>query len=116
MRRARWPHIEISMVRRGGRWPLIEIGNGRGSSALGAHREDRRRGDRAKADLHCTAGCHPTSTSEIDTYPGGISSYLDALRDIIKQDREGARRIVSIGEIGLGECWFGLLEPGHYTL
>jgi hypothetical protein len=57
------------------------------------------------ADLHCTAGCHPTSTGELDKYPGGITAYLDALRNVIKEDREGEKRIISIGEIGLG-AWF----------
>lgn len=56
-----------------------------------------------RVDLHCTAGCHPTSTGEIDKHPGGIAAYLTELRKIISEDREGDRRVISIGEIGLGE-------------
>jgi TatD DNase family protein len=58
------------------------------------------------ADLHCTAGCHPTSTSEIETYEGGQAAYMSSLSEIIKQDRGegGSKKIVSIGEIGLGTC------------
>ncbi|WWC93031.1 uncharacterized protein L201_007995 [Kwoniella dendrophila CBS 6074] len=54
-------------------------------------------------DLHCTAGCHPTSTSEIPKHPKGFEGYLDDLREFIKEDRgeNGSKRIISIGEIGL---------------
>lgn len=56
-------------------------------------------------DLHCTAGCHPTSTAEIDKYPGGVTAYIEALKRLIEEDRgeAGSKRIISIGEIGLGE-------------
>ncbi len=57
-------------------------------------------------ELHCTAGCHPTSTSEIGTYKSeGEEGYLRDLRELIKEDRGegGSKRIISIGEIGLGK-------------
>lgn len=58
----------------------------------------------ASADLHCTAGVHPTSTSELDKHEGGADAYLAELRQLIEEDRGegGSRRIISIGEIGLG--------------
>ncbi|WVR08249.1 hypothetical protein IAU60_005296 [Kwoniella sp. DSM 27419] len=54
-------------------------------------------------DLHCTAGCHPTSTSEIAKYPGGEPAYISELRKFIQADRGegGSKRIISIGEVGL---------------
>ncbi|WRT69483.1 uncharacterized protein IL334_006469 [Kwoniella shivajii] len=54
-------------------------------------------------DLHCTAGCHPTSTSEISNYPLGVEGYISDLRKLISEDRGegGSKRIISFGEIGL---------------
>lgn len=56
-------------------------------------------------DLHCTAGVHPTSTSEIDKHPQGAEAYFAELEQLIQDDRGegGSRRIISVGEIGLGE-------------
>ncbi|EIW71710.1 hypothetical protein TREMEDRAFT_67918 [Tremella mesenterica DSM 1558] len=56
-----------------------------------------------KYDLHCTAGIHPTSTSEISNHPSGPEDYLSKLRELIAIDRGegGSKRIISIGEIGL---------------
>ena len=31
----------------------------------------------AHEDLFCTAGCHPTRSGEMDTYPGGPCAYVD---------------------------------------
>lgn len=57
------------------------------------------------AELHSTAGCHPTSTSEIDKHPEGVDGYIRDLKALIEEDRGegGSKRIISIGEIGLGE-------------
>ncbi|WWD20111.1 hypothetical protein CI109_104586 [Kwoniella shandongensis] len=54
-------------------------------------------------DLHCTAGCHPTSTNEIDSYRSGAEGYLSDLSKFIAADRGegGSKRIISIGEVGL---------------
>ncbi|WVF68644.1 hypothetical protein IAT40_003414 [Kwoniella sp. CBS 6097] len=54
-------------------------------------------------DLHCTAGCHPTSTSEINKHPSGVKGYLSDLKALIEQDRgeSESKRIISIGEVGL---------------
>jgi TatD DNase family protein len=62
--------------------------------------------------LHCTAGCHPTSTSEIDQYPDGVDAYMRELGNFIAEDRGegGSKRIISIGEIGLGK----FMGPKHH--
>nr|XP_019009130.1 uncharacterized protein I206_05775 [Kwoniella pini CBS 10737]OCF47911.1 hypothetical protein I206_05775 [Kwoniella pini CBS 10737] len=54
-------------------------------------------------NLHCTAGCHPTSTNEIDKHPLGFEGYINDLKELINQDRNenGSKKIISIGEIGL---------------
>ncbi|ORY34938.1 hypothetical protein BCR39DRAFT_515713 [Naematelia encephala] len=56
-----------------------------------------------KYDLHCTAGCHPTSTNEISKHPSGAEGYLSELSKLVQADRGegGSRRILAIGEIGL---------------
>lgn len=56
-------------------------------------------------DSYTTAGCHPTSTSEIDKYPGGADKYFTDLEAFIESDigAGGSKRIVSLGEIGLGK-------------
>lgn len=55
-------------------------------------------------DLQCSAGVHPTSTCEMDKHPCGAEGYLKELTDLIDQDlgEGGSKRIISIGEIGLG--------------
>lgn len=57
------------------------------------------------SDSYTTAGCHPTSTSEIDKYPGGADKYFADLEAFIESDigPGGSKRVVSLGEIGLGE-------------
>ncbi|KAK4686202.1 TatD DNase family protein, partial [Tremellales sp. Uapishka_1] len=54
-------------------------------------------------DIHCTAGVHPTSTSELDTHASGSEGYLQELSALIQEDRgeSGSKRIISVGEIGL---------------
>ncbi|KAI9632991.1 uncharacterized protein MKK02DRAFT_35211 [Dioszegia hungarica] len=54
-------------------------------------------------DLHCTAGVHPTSTSEIDKHPQGADACFQELEQLIEADRGegGSKRIISLGEIGL---------------
>ncbi|ORX37935.1 hypothetical protein BD324DRAFT_645413 [Kockovaella imperatae] len=56
-----------------------------------------------KFSLHCTAGCHPTQTNELDQFEAGPSGYIDGLRALIETDQAegGSKRIVSVGEIGL---------------
>jgi TatD DNase family protein len=53
--------------------------------------------------MHCTAGCHPTSSAEIDRFPGGADAYFAELEGLITADRAAGKRIVSIGEVGLGK-------------
>jgi hypothetical protein len=69
------------------------------------------------ADLHSTAGCHPTSTSEIDSYPGGTERYLADLRRLIAEDRGegGSKRVISVGEIGLGEYGTSSVPRAHHV-
>lgn len=59
-------------------------------------------------DLYCTAGCHPTRSSEFEKYQSGPDGYLAALDDLISEDKKGARRIVAVGECGLGDIGFFL--------
>ncbi len=55
------------------------------------------------SDLHATAGCHPTSTSEIDKHKGGADAYFAELDELITAEKaKGDGRLVAIGEIGLG--------------
>lgn len=56
-------------------------------------------------DLWCTAGVHPTSTSEIDTHSSISEGYLSELAKLVEEDRGegGSKRIISVGEVGLGE-------------
>ncbi|KAL7424971.1 hypothetical protein Q5752_000658 [Cryptotrichosporon argae] len=51
--------------------------------------------------LHSTAGCHPTSTSEIDVDADGVEAYFAKLEALVKENAGVERRIISIGEIGL---------------
>lgn len=64
------------------------------------------------SDLHCTAGCHPTSTSEMDKYEGGAEAYVRDLNRLIEEDRGegGSKRIRSVGEIGLGRFLFSVIR------
>ena len=57
-----------------------------------------------KYDLQCTAGVHPSSTGELESHPSGDARYLEELVEVIEQDQSegGARKIIAIGEIGLG--------------
>ncbi|KAJ2701490.1 hypothetical protein FB645_004636 [Coemansia sp. IMI 203386] len=50
------------------------------------------------ASLFATVGCHPTRTSEIETYAGGGDAYFARLRELIDRNRE---RVVAVGECGL---------------
>lgn len=53
--------------------------------------------------MHSTAGCHPTSTTEIDRHPSGEEAYFRELEALISSDRGegGSKRIISVGEVGL---------------
>ena len=59
----------------------------------------------AYIDLHCTAGCHPTSTTEIEQYEGGSEKYMADLEQVIADDRgaAGSNRVIAVGEVGLGK-------------
>jgi len=47
---------------------------------------------------------HPTSTNEVDAYSPGSGAYLTELEKLVEEDRGegGSKRIISIGEVGLG--------------
>lgn len=55
-------------------------------------------------DLHATVGCHPTSTTEIDSHPDGVDGYKKAMSELIRNEvKKGSdSRLIAIGEIGLG--------------
>ena len=65
--------------------------------------------------MWCTAGIHPTSISEIDAHPSGPEEYISDLVKLIEEDRGqgGSKRIVSIGEVGLGPCFEPDLPSRH---
>ncbi|KAK1923776.1 hypothetical protein DB88DRAFT_505539 [Papiliotrema laurentii] len=64
--------------------------------------ESRGAVDMAKSyQLHCTAGCHPTSTGEIAGHQGGQEGYIAELVKLVEEDRRDSRRIIAIGEVGL---------------
>ncbi|KAL2355578.1 deoxyribonuclease tatD [Cryomyces antarcticus] len=49
---------------------------------------------------YATVGVHPCSAKQFDTYPGGASALLSALRDLV-QTSKAAGHAVAFGEIGL---------------
>lgn len=48
--------------------------------------------------FYSTAGCHPTRTSEMESYEQGAAAYLGEIRDLIRSD---AHKVVAVGECGL---------------
>ncbi|KAI0320452.1 Mg-dependent DNase [Amylostereum chailletii] len=52
-------------------------------------------------DLYATVGCHPTRSTEFDTYPTGPDAYLQALDQVINDSLVGRGRVVAVGECGL---------------
>lgn len=57
---------------------------------------------KSRAGLYGTAGCHPTRSTELDTYKGGPSAYMAALKSLVDAHHGKEGRIVAIGECGLG--------------
>ena len=53
-------------------------------------------------DFYATIGCHPTRSTQFDSFRGGPSAYLDALDALIKEHLQGRGRVVAVGECGLG--------------
>jgi hypothetical protein len=62
--------------------------------------------ERPHSGLWSTAGCHPTSTTEIEKHAGGVDAYLSELESVIKEELAAGSdsRLVAIGEIGLGNA------------
>lgn len=52
--------------------------------------------------MYSTAGCHPTRSTGMSEYQGGVPAYIAALRAVIDADRRDHKRIVAVGECGLG--------------
>jgi len=50
--------------------------------------------------LYSTVGCHPCHAKDFLT---GANAYLKALDDLITADQKGPKRIVAVGECGLGD-------------
>jgi TatD DNase family protein len=58
------------------------------------------------AGLYCTVGCHPCSAYEFEEDP---AAYLESLIEIISEDQAlpiADRRVVAIGECGLGALFY----------
>ncbi|KAJ7487425.1 hypothetical protein B0H11DRAFT_1089812 [Mycena galericulata] len=51
--------------------------------------------------FYCTVGCHPTRSSEFETFSGGPEAYLLALDGLVASSLQGRGRAVAIGECGL---------------
>ncbi|KAG8716991.1 hypothetical protein FRC09_014915 [Ceratobasidium sp. 395] len=48
-----------------------------------------------------TVGCHPTRSSQFDSFPGGPDAYLERLDQLIASHLTGKGRCVAVGECGL---------------
>lgn len=55
---------------------------------------------RAYEGFYCTAGCHPTRTSEMEAHAEGADAYLGQIRELITASREEGK-VVAVGECGL---------------
>lgn len=52
--------------------------------------------------FYSTVGCHPTRTSEIESYLHGADAYLGEIKKVILSDRDsGGAKVVAVGECGL---------------
>ena len=52
--------------------------------------------------FYATVGCHPTRSAQFDKFKAGPDAYLRALDRVITEDRKSSRRVVAVGECGLG--------------
>ncbi|CAE6542159.1 unnamed protein product [Rhizoctonia solani] len=50
---------------------------------------------------YATVGCHPTRSSQFDSFKGGPAAYLDRLDQLIASHLTGKGRCVAVGECGL---------------
>ncbi|KAG8787777.1 hypothetical protein FRC12_015278 [Ceratobasidium sp. 428] len=48
-----------------------------------------------------TVGCHPTRSSQFDSFPGGPDAYLERLDQLMSSHLTGKGRCVAVGECGL---------------
>lgn len=53
--------------------------------------------------LFATVGCHPTRSSQFDSFKGGPAAYLERLDQLIGSHLTGRGRCVAVGECGLGK-------------
>lgn len=53
--------------------------------------------------LFATVGCHPTRSSQFDSFKGGPAAYLERLDQLIASHLTGKGRCVAVGECGLGK-------------
>ncbi|KAF8598168.1 hypothetical protein BDV93DRAFT_609958 [Ceratobasidium sp. AG-I] len=51
--------------------------------------------------LFATVGCHPTRSSQFDSFKGGPAAYLERLDQLIASHLTGKGRCVAVGECGL---------------
>ena len=55
---------------------------------------------KSRAGLYGTAGCHPTRSTELDTYKGGPSAYIAALKSLV--DAHHGRITAASAGVGRG--------------
>ncbi|KAI0030200.1 Mg-dependent DNase [Vararia minispora EC-137] len=61
--------------------------------------------------LYATVGCHPTRSTEFDSFEGGPDAYYDALDKLIEASLSGTGRVVAVGECGLDYDRTHFAEP-----
>ncbi|CCO28290.1 TatD DNase domain containing 1 [Rhizoctonia solani AG-1 IB] len=55
----------------------------------------------AQFGYYATVGCHPTRSSQFDSFKGGPEAYLERLDQLIASHLTGKGRCVAVGECGL---------------
>ena len=60
-------------------------------------------------NFYATVGCHPTRSSQFDSFKGGPEAYLAALDKVIEENLSGQGRVVAVGECGLGGRYLKVL-------
>ncbi|EST09058.1 TatD family [Kalmanozyma brasiliensis GHG001] len=56
---------------------------------------------KAHDGFYSTAGCHPTRTSEMESYEDGAEAYLGKIKELILESRRDGGKVVAVGECGL---------------
>lgn len=56
---------------------------------------------KAHDGFYSTAGCHPTRTSEMESYEEGAEAYLGKIKELILDARKEGSKVMAVGECGL---------------